>query len=62
MHSEYGEEHRNLDLQQPTRRTTYLVEDVWFYALEDAEDIHIDTTAFADYVTEHWIEGQERDQ
>ena len=41
---------------------TDLVEDVWFNALEDSEDIHIDATAFADYVTEHWIEGQERDQ
>ncbi|VDI62638.1 Hypothetical predicted protein [Mytilus galloprovincialis] len=37
-----------------------LVEDVWFTALEDAEEIAINTTAFADYVTEYWVEGYNR--
>jgi hypothetical protein len=39
-----------------------LVEDVWFNALEDSEEIAINMTAFADYVTEYWVEGNNRQQ
>ena len=38
------------------------VEDVWFNALEDAEDLPFNTTPFADYVTEYWVEGNDRHQ
>ena len=57
--------------QRPTIRKTSssstlippeLVEDVWFNALEDSEEIAINTTAFADYVTEYWVEGNNRQQ
>lgn len=37
-----------------------LVEDVLLIALEDVEEIAIDTTAFADYVTEYWVERNNR--
>ena len=39
-----------------------LVEDVWFNAIEDRDVIVINTTAFADYVTEYWVEGNNRQQ
>jgi hypothetical protein len=39
-----------------------LVEDVWFNTLEDSEEIAINTTAFANYVTEYWVEGNNRQQ
>ena len=39
-----------------------LVEDVWFNAIEERDDIVINTTAFADYVTEYWVEGNTRQQ
>jgi hypothetical protein len=35
---------------------------VWFNALEDSEGIAINTTAFAYYVTEYWVEGNNRQQ
>ncbi|VDI04710.1 Hypothetical predicted protein [Mytilus galloprovincialis] len=57
----------NEDLRLLVRRAAVLplvppqlVEDVWFTALEDAEEIAINTTAFADYVTEYWVEGYNR--
>ena len=34
-----------------------LVENICFNALEDSVEIVINTTAFAYYVTEYWIEG-----
>ncbi|XP_033753121.1 LOW QUALITY PROTEIN: uncharacterized protein LOC117336618 [Pecten maximus] len=34
------------------------VDDVWFSALDDNEDISGETTRLKDYVTEIWIEGQ----
>ena len=39
-----------------------LVEDVWLNALEDSEEIAINTTAFADYATEYWVQGNNRQQ
>ena len=35
------------------------VEDVWWNALEDLEDVQVpaETTRFTDYITEYWIEG-----
>ena len=39
-----------------------LVEDVWFNAIEDIDDIVINTTAFADYVTKYWVEGNNHQQ
>ncbi|XP_071177801.1 uncharacterized protein [Mytilus edulis] len=57
----------NEDLRLLVRRAAVLplvppqlVEDVWFTALEDAEEFAINTTAFADYVTEYWVEGYNR--
>jgi len=38
------------------------VEDVWFNALEDREEIAINTTAFADYVTKYSVDGNNRQQ
>lgn len=47
--------------QRPARRAASLplapinaVEDVWFSTLEDGEEINVDMSRFADYVTEQW--------
>ena len=56
----------NEDIRQLVRRATYLplvpmdlIEDVWFNALNDLEDIDTpaNTTTFTDYVTIQWIDG-----
>jgi hypothetical protein len=56
----------NDDIRQLVRRAAGLplvpmdlIEDVWFNALNDLEDIDIpaNTTTFTDYVTTQWIDG-----
>ncbi|KAK3088597.1 hypothetical protein FSP39_021128, partial [Pinctada imbricata] len=54
------------DIQRFIRRAAVLplipirhVEDVWFNALEEIEDHHLDVTRFADYVTDYWIENHQ---
>lgn len=56
----------NDDIRTLVRRAAVLpllppntVEDVWFHALEDIEDININipTLPFTDYVTSYWVEG-----
>jgi hypothetical protein len=56
----------NDDIRQLVRRAAVLplvpmdlIEDVWFNALNDIEDIDIpaNTTTFTDYVTTQWIDG-----
>jgi len=37
------------------------VEDLWFNALEENEDMSPEVTRFTDYVTESWVEGQQLD-
>ncbi|XP_034316249.2 uncharacterized protein [Magallana gigas] len=57
--------YRNNDgVQKLVRRAASLplvpinpVGDVWFNTLEDTEEVNVDITRFADYVTEQWIEG-----
>lgn len=56
----------NEDIHRLIRRASVLplvpnadVEDVWFNALNDLEDVElpVDVSPFTDYVTEQWIEG-----
>lgn len=59
--------YRNNDgVQRLVRRAASLplapinaVEDVWFNTLEDAEEINVDITRFADYVTESGLKDEQ---